>query len=296
MHLAKGQAHAKVPRDAGPCAAVTHRRRAGGFRRGVTNFMKHGIRALVIAALGAGLAALPLLAQAPQPDSAGAALKLTAQQERGAKAYLAYCAMCHGDHGAGDGPLAAELARRGGVKPAHLDDAARLEKLGSLGLRRIILRGGAHTRRSNLMPSWGERLAPGVVAEIAEYVMVLPRLNPGIPAATIAKYLAAPPGSPAEGRTLFVHFCSGCHGPEGKGDGFNADTLRVRHKIRPRNLTETEYFAKKTDRELYATIALGGGHMGKSVFMPGWTYRLSPAQIKNLVSYVRAISNTPSRP
>lgn len=258
--------------------------------------IKHWIRALVIAAFCAGLAAFPLLAQAPKPDSAAAAIKLTGQQERGARAYLAYCAMCHGDHGAGDGPLAADLARREGAKPAHLDDAARLEKLGSQGVRKVITRGGAHTGRSNLMPEWGQHLAPGVVADIAEYVMVLPRLNPGIPAATIAKYLAAPPGSPAEGRTLFVRFCSGCHGPQGKGDGFNADTLRVRHKIRPRNLTETAYFAKKTDRDLYATIALGGGHMGKSAFMPGWTYRLEPAQIKDLVSYVRAISKTPAQP
>ena len=257
--------------------------------------MKIWIRALVIAALGAGLAAFPLLAQAPKPDST-AAVKLTAQQERGAKAFLAYCAMCHGDHGAGDGPLAPELARREGVKVAHLDDAARLEKLGIAGVRKVVTRGGAHTGRSNLMPTWGEHLSPGVVADIAEYVLVLPRLNPGIPPATIAKYLAAPAGSPAGGRKLFVRFCTGCHGPEGRGDGFNADTLRVRHNIRPRNLTETDYFAKKTDRDLYATIALGGGHTGKSAFMPGWTYRLEPAQIKDLVSYVRAISKTRSQP
>jgi mono/diheme cytochrome c family protein len=146
------------------------------------------------------------------------------------------------------------------------------------------------------MPAWGEHLAPAVVADITEYVMVLPGLNPGIPSATIAKYLAAPAGSPAEGRTLFVHFCTACHGPQGKGDGFNADTLRVRHNVRPRNLTETAYFMKKTDRDIYSTIALGGGHTGKSAFMPGWTYRLEPAQIKHLVSYVRAISKTPSQP
>ena len=255
--------------------------------------MKRPIPALALAALGAGLAAFPLLAQAPKPDTT--AVKLTPQQERGARAYLAYCAMCHGDHGAADGPLAADLAKRG-VRPAHLDDAARLEKLGAGELREVIRRGGAHTKRSNLMPPWGEQLAPEVVADVTEYVLVLPKLNPGIPPATIAKYMAAPPGSPAEGRALFVRFCTGCHGPEGKGDGFNADTLRVRHNIRPRNLTETAYFAKKTDRDLYATIALGGGHTGKSAFMPGWTYRLEPAQIKHLVSYVRAISKTPSQP
>jgi mono/diheme cytochrome c family protein len=257
--------------------------------------MKILVRSLAFAALAAGFAALPLLAQPPKPDSA-AVVKLTAQQERGAKAFLAYCAMCHGDHGAGDGPLAAEILKREGVRVAHLDDAARLEKLGVKGVRNVIVRGGGHTGRSNLMPPWGEHLAPAVVTDVAEFVMVLPTLNPGIPSATIAKYLAAPPGSPAEGRTLFVHFCTACHGPQGKGDGFNADTLRVRHNIRPRNLTETAYFAKKTDRDLYSTIALGGGHTGKSAFMPGWTYRLEPVQIKDLVAYVRAISKTLSQP
>jgi cbb3-type cytochrome c oxidase subunit III len=256
--------------------------------------MKLGIRAVVIAALGAGLAAFPLFAQAPKPDTT--VVKLTARQERGAKAFLAYCAMCHGDHGAGDGPVAAELARRENVKVAHLDDGARLEKLGLAGVKKVIVKGGGHTGRSNLMPAWGEHLAPAVVEDIAAYVMVLPTLNPGIPSATIAKYLAAPAGSPAAGRKLFVTFCTACHGPQGKGDGFNADTLRVRHNIRPRNLTETAYFAKKTDQELYSTIALGGGHTGKSAFMPGWTYRLEPAQIKDLVSYVRAISKTPPQP
>jgi cbb3-type cytochrome c oxidase subunit III len=258
--------------------------------------VKIGIRVLAIAALCAGLAAFPLFAQAPKPDSAAAPLKLTAQQERGAKAFLAYCSMCHGERGAGDGPVAGELARSEGAKPAHLDDAARIEKLGVRGVRNVIVRGGSHTGRSNMMPAWGEHLAPGVVDDIAAYVMVLPALGPGIPSATIAKYLAAPAGTPAAGRKLFVTFCTGCHGPQGKGDGFNADTLHARHNIRPRNLTETAYFAKKTDQELYSTIALGGGHTGKSAFMPGWTYRLAPAQIKDLVSYVRAISKTPSKP
>jgi mono/diheme cytochrome c family protein len=225
-------------------------------------------RALVFVALCACAVALPLFAQATKPDPAGrapapkdsTAIKLTAQQERGAKAYLAYCSMCHGEHGAGDGPVAPELARREGVRPAHLDEAARLEKIGARGVRDVIVRGGGHTGRSNLMPTWGEHLAPAVVDDIVAYVMVLPKLDPGIPPATLAKYMSAPAGTPAEGRKLFVTFCTACHGPQGKGDGFNADSLYARNHIRPRNLTETSYFAKKTDQDLYATIALGGGH------------------------------------
>jgi cbb3-type cytochrome c oxidase subunit III len=257
--------------------------------------MRSMIRAAVPMVLGAGLFALPLFAKnAAPPDSVEP--KLNPQQERGARAFLAYCALCHGNNGSGDGPLAAQLGKRTGAPPVHLDDASRIDRLGRAGVRTVVTQGGGHTGRSNLMPTWGERLSPAVVSDIVEYVMVLPRLSPSVPPATVAKYLNAPPGSAQAGREHFVHFCSGCHGPQGRGDGFNADSLYARNRIRPRNLTDSTYFAQKTDAVLYETIALGGGHMGKSMYMPGWTYRLSPGQIKDLVSYVRAISHTAPQP
>jgi len=220
----------------------------------------------------------------------------SADMLRGQQAYLAYCAMCHGDTGAGDGPLAATLATESGAHPAQLDLASRLDALGRAGVRKIIIEGGGHLGRSNLMPAWGEKLDPALVNQITDYVMALPTQKQAVPAATIQKYLQAPPGTPEEGRRLFVYYCSGCHGPEGKGDGFNADSLRIRHNVRPRDLTDASYFKDKTDEQLYATISLGGGHTGKSVYMPAWTYTLSPEQIKDLVSYVRATSHTESKP
>jgi len=78
--------------------------------------------------------------------------------QRGQEAYLAYCAMCHGESGEGDGPLAAELQRLSGTRPAHLNDRARLAEIGRDEIVRVITRGGAHTKRSNLMPPWGEKL------------------------------------------------------------------------------------------------------------------------------------------
>ena len=168
--------------------------------------------------------------------------------------------------------------------------------MGREELVRVITRGGGHTGRSNLMPPWGDRLDAALIETVADYVMALPDMKPGTPASTIEKYLQAPPGSDANGRRLFVYYCTACHGSFGKGDGYLADSLRRRNNIRPRDLTDSVYFAKQTDRELYVTVALGGGHSGKSVFMPAWTVTLSPAQIKDLLSYVRAISRTPSRP
>lgn len=262
--------------------------------------MRWGVRITVVAVLAAGTLALVASCgnrsgqpASNVPDSATVA---AAASGVGAKAFLAYCAMCHGPSGAGDGPLAADIEKQAGVRVANLTDQTRISGLGRSGVRRAVMDGGAHTGRSNLMPAWGERLGAHLVDQIVDYVMTLPSQSPGIPPETIQKYLAAPPGTPADGRRLFVLYCSGCHGPEGKGNGFNADTLRVRHNVRPRDLTDTAYFKDKTDRVLYATIALGGGHMGKSVFMPAWTYTLNPDQIRDLVSYVRVLSHTASKP
>ena len=44
------------------------------------------------------------------------------------------------------------------------------------------------------------------------------------------------------------------------------------------------------------TISLGGGHVGKSPYMPAWAVYLSPGQVKDLVSYIRTISRTESQP
>jgi mono/diheme cytochrome c family protein len=126
--------------------------------------------------------------------------------------------------------------------------------------------------------------------------MALPELHRQVPPSTMTKYLQAPPGTPAEGRKLFVTMCSACHGPYGKGDGRIADTLWARNRIRPRDLSDSVYFAGKSDRDIFVTVTLGGGFFHKSPFMPVWGVSLSPQQINHLVSYIRSLSRTPSRP
>jgi len=183
------------------------------------------------------------------------------------------------------------------VRPAALNDPVRLASLGRSRVIEVITNGGGKTHRSNLMPPWGARLRPDVIGAVADYVFALPTLKPGIPRAAVEAYLAAPAGVPDEGRKLFVFYCTACHGAEGKGDGFMADSLWVNHKVRPRNLTDSTYFAAKTDKEIFETVDLGGQYTGHSEFMPGWGgLHLSPAQIKHVVSYVRTLSRTQSRP
>lgn len=251
-----------------------------------------------VALLGPACAKKETASSTPPVDSTVNAdsIKLALAVE-GRDTYLGYCAMCHGVWGEGDGPMAAQVEAEGGARPATLNDPILLDRVGRTELLTIIRQGGAKSHLSKMMPPWGSKLSPEVTEAVANYVMALPQFKPGIPRAAVEQYLAAPAGSTADGRKLFVFYCTMCHGPDAKGDGLLADSLWIKHQVRPRNLNETAYFAPKTDQEIYLTVALGGETTGHSVYMPGWGgVRLSPAEMKDLVSYIRAISKTESRP
>ncbi len=238
----------------------------------------------------------PTASAQPSPQQIADSLARIAKIERGHLTFVSYCAMCHGDGGNGDGDASAAIFKDAGVKVARLNDRETVGRLSIQDVKNVIARGGAHTGRSNLMPAWGERLDPKIIDDLAAFVVSLSDSNPAIPQSTIAQYLQSPPGVPADGRVLFLHHCSACHGAYGKGDGTFGEQLWQAHKVRPRNLTDSTYLATKTDQQLFATVSLGGGHFRKSVYMPSWTVTLTPAQIKSVVAYVRDISHTPSRP
>lgn len=233
---------------------------------------------------------------APSPQAVADSLAKIAAIERGQHAFLSYCAMCHGDGGNGDGDMAAAINTRSGTTVARLNDREAMSGLTREQIVEVIQKGGGHTGRSNLMPSWGEKLEPAEIGDIADFVVSLADSNPAIPRLTLEKFLEAPAGVPADGRVLYVHHCSACHGAYAKGDGPLAERLWTAHKVRPRNLTDSSYVVTKTDKQLFATISLGGGHFRKAVQMPAWTVTLSPAQIKSVVAYVREVSRTAGRP
>jgi mono/diheme cytochrome c family protein len=258
--------------------------------------------AMVIAAFATAAMAVSC-AQQPSKSAADAAAaaqaaadsaKTAAAVQRGQHLFLSYCAMCHGDGGAGDGEAAARF-QRDSVMVAKLNNSDRMEKLSPEELRKVIAEGGGKTHRSDLMPPWAMRLTPEQIDDLVQFVVQLRYMNPSVPSSTLAAYMAAPEGVPADGRSLFVHHCVACHGSEGKGDGPFAAKLLETAKVQPRNLTDSVYFKDRKDSDLYATIALGGGHFKKAVQMPAWTQTLTPAQMKSLVAYVRSISQTESK-
>jgi mono/diheme cytochrome c family protein len=87
------------------------------------------------------------------------------------------------------------------------------------------------------------------------------------------------------GATLYARFCTGCHGPNGRGDGPNASSLPVP----PARHASSEAMSARSDDDLYDTIAGGGAIMNRSARMPVYGETLSPVQIRALVRHIRSL-------
>jgi mono/diheme cytochrome c family protein len=209
-----------------------------------------------------------------------------AQLQSGGRAYLAQCAVCHGPEGKGDGPLAASIAAEGKRPPAVLD-AARVASLGRDGVRNAIETGN-HLRAGSPMPIWGPHLGPDWIDLIADFVVAAPAAGETGRSA-VAGYLAAPPGTPPTGRRVYVTYCSGCHGPQGGGDGFVSPQVAAKLAMEP---LRGSSLARFDDAELERLIGAGGAHAPEAETMPGWLHTLSPDDRKALLGYLRTLPGT----
>jgi Cytochrome c, mono- and diheme variants len=99
----------------------------------------------------------------------------------------------------------------------------------------------------------------------------------GAPVRSDAKGEVAPKsGHLAKGKIIFTKYCAGCHGLQGKGDGYKLLGPD------PANLTSPSTI-EKPDSELLLTI-----HEGKPN-MPSWKGRLSERDIQNVLGYIRTL-------
>ena len=80
----------------------------------------------------------------------------------------------------------------------------------------------------------------------------------------------------AKGEKVFVRHCAGCHGSQGKGDGY------LLLGPEPANLTRPTT-KKRSDAMLLQTI-----HEGKPN-MPSWKTRLSEEDSRAVLAYVRTL-------
>lgn len=89
----------------------------------------------------------------------------------------------------------------------------------------------------------------------------------------------------APAREQYMTHCAVCHGLDGRGTGFNARFLPQA----PTAHADAAYMSGRPDDTLYDGIAAGGAILNKSHFMPPWGQTLSPAEIQNLVTYMRTL-------
>jgi mono/diheme cytochrome c family protein len=88
-----------------------------------------------------------------------------------------------------------------------------------------------------------------------------------------------------QGAVLFGRYCAVCHGPEGKGDGFNAFNLDPR----PRDLSDSTYMRALSDAQVLQTISGGGRSVNKSPLMPPYGWTLSRQEVLELGAFVRTL-------
>lgn len=79
-------------------------------------------------------------------------------------------------------------------------------------------------------------------------------------------------GTPASARELYMRHCSSCHGRNGQ----------PRHKG-ARNFTDHDWQERVSDERIFNVISNGKGRM------PGFSKKLSDADIDSLVQYVRGM-------
>lgn len=87
------------------------------------------------------------------------------------------------------------------------------------------------------------------------------------------------------GRSTYKELCAKCHGPDGKGDGKEAATL----KTKPQDLSDCARMVKFTDDELFRAIKEGGPAIKQSKDMPAYSESLEDDEIQDVLAFVRTL-------
>lgn len=89
-------------------------------------------------------------------------------------------------------------------------------------------------------------------------------------------------GDAARGEDMYLQFCRGCHGEDGRGGA---------HTFMPHieNLTKKEHIEVLPDSHLFVVIAEGGPAVGLSRYMPAWKSKLSADDIKDIIAHIRSL-------
>ena len=87
----------------------------------------------------------------------------------------------------------------------------------------------------------------------------------------------------ARGKGLFLRYCSGCHGEDGRGE---AKTFRPNVG----NLAVKALMNQVPDEYLFTVIKRGGAAVGKNAAMPAWQNQLGDQDVWDIVAFVRTLA------
>ncbi len=85
----------------------------------------------------------------------------------------------------------------------------------------------------------------------------------------------------------YSHYCSSCHGMDGKGKGMMAHDMPVQ----PNDHTDAQIMSSRPDELLFKTISEGGKAVGFDEGMPAHKTMLNKEEIEGLVKYIRKLCN-----
>jgi cytochrome c oxidase cbb3-type subunit III len=197
-----------------------------------------------------------LAAPAPSP----------AQVTEGKRLYNAYCVICHGETGKGNGALASKLK----ITPADLADNERMNKRSDADILHTIETGELHGKALAGMPRWGKVLTADKVKLLATYVRYLSR----------SRYPTF--DEPDIGQGVYEDYCASCHGMNGKGEGILTKVIQ----IKPADHTNAAVMGKLSDKRLISIITDGDTALP---LMPAWRGILTESEIEAVVRYIRIL-------
>jgi len=117
--------------------------------------------------------------------------------------------------------------------------------------------------------------------------LLVAQRTPVEPAArlSLAGTTLRPPARGDTAASVYLRFCSACHGAGGRGDGYNVPDLPVPPTVH----ASAAAMSPLPDDVIYDAIAAGGYAMGRSARMPPFGATLNDAQIRGLVAFIRAL-------